>query len=283
MAKEKSSSLEKLEYKPISLKGLIAITIFVAILIWSYVGSEGNFPLLFSGEGLSYMFKMVDNMFPPDLSTETLTFLIEPALVTLQISILGTVFAILLGLPFALLATRNFLFGIDVKEVKFGFRYVVYVAARTILSFFRAVPELVWALLFITAVGLGPFPGVLALTIHNAGIIGKIYSEFLESVDPGSLEALQATGANRIQMFLYGMQPQALPNLVSYTLFRWECNIRQATILGFVGAGGIGFYVLLAARMLQYDQLLTTILIIFILVVGVDNLSAYIRKRIITT
>jgi phosphonate transport system permease protein len=269
--------------RKVSLLQMASLAVFIAILVWAYRGSEGNLTELLSREGRTRFARFLGGMFPPDLSPATLRFLIDPTLQTLQISILGVTFALLIGLPFSLAASRNLVFSLDLgKEVPPGLAArSLYAFSRGLLNLFRAIPDLVWALLFISAVGLGPFPGVLALTVHYSGVLGKVFSEFFESVDPRPLEALQATGANRIQLFWYGIFPQALPQLLSFTLYTWECSIRQATILGFVGAGGIGFYILLATRMLQYDQLLTLIFLVLLLVVLVDRVSALLRRRIV--
>ncbi len=225
--------------------------------------------------------------FPPDLSTEFLRFLIKPTLETIQISILGTAIAVAIGLPLGLLGTATLAYRgvLHAREVfsapaRRGIRFLPYVASRALLSAFRSIPEFVWAFMFVRAVGLGPFPGVLAIGIAYGGMIGKVYSEILEAVDPQPLEALQATGASRWQILAYGFLPQAYPSFVSYTLYRWECAIRASAVMGLVGAGGLGQQIEISMRMFDFHQMFTLVVILFGLVGAVDWLSARIRRRV---
>ncbi|HUE96337.1 MAG TPA: phosphate/phosphonate ABC transporter permease [Longimicrobiaceae bacterium] len=150
-----------------------------------------------------------------------------------------------------------------------------------LLNLLRTVPEILWALLFVFMVGLGPFPGVLALAFHTGGVLGKLFGEILEDVDPRPLEALQATGAGRLRILLYGVLPQAAPQLLSYALYRWEVNIRAAAVLGFVGAGGLGQRIHVTISLFLGHQLLTLVLAIYAMVTLVDALSAYLRRRLV--
>jgi len=145
------------------------------------------------------------------------------------------------------------------------------------LNLLRSIPELFWALIFILAVGLGPFAGVLALGFHTGGVLGKLFSEVIEDVNPQPIEALQATGASTAAVLAYGIFPLALPQLISYTLYRWEVNIRAAAIIGVVGAGGIGREIYVAVSLFHYHQLLTLLLMTLIIVTLVDYLSTWIR------
>jgi phosphonate transport system permease protein len=160
-------------------------------------------------------------------------------------------------------------------------RLGLYGAAKAVLALLRTVPEIVWALIFVFVVGLGPFPGVLALGVHTAGVLGKLFGEVLEDVDPRPLEALQATGASRLGIILYGIVPQAVPQFVSYALYRWEVNIRAAAIMGFVGAGGLGQRIHVAISLFHEHQLLTLILAIYVMVTVVDALSAWLRAKLL--
>jgi phosphonate transport system permease protein len=162
-----------------------------------------------------------------------------------------------------------------------GFRRIPYLLAKGILNFLRTVPEMVWALIFVFLVGLGPFPGVLALGVHTGGVLGKLFGEVLENVDPQPVESLQSTGARRMQILFYGIFPQVLPQFISYTLYRWEVNIRVAAVLGFVGAGGLGQRIYIAISLFLENQLLTLMLVLYVLVTIVDYLSAYLRRRVI--
>ena len=140
---------------------------------------------------------------------------------------------------------------------------------------------MLWALIFVFLVGLGPFPGVLALGVHTGGVLGKLFAEVLEDVDLQPVESLQSTGAGKIQILFYGILPQVLPQFVSYTLYRWEVNIRVAAVLGFVGAGGLGQRIHITMSLFLEQQLLTLLLALYILVTGVDYLSAYLRRRVV--
>jgi phosphonate transport system permease protein len=153
--------------------------------------------------------------------------------------------------------------------------------ARAVLSVFRSIPEYVWAFMFVRAVGLGPFPGVLAIGVAYGGMLGKVYSEILEASNPRPLETLHAAGASRAGVLLYGLLPQALPNLASYTLYRWECAIRASAILGFLGAGGLGQQVELSMRMFRFDEVLTELLVLLALVAAVDFLSGRLRRGLV--
>jgi phosphonate transport system permease protein len=225
--------------------------------------------------------------FPPDLSPEFLQFLIKPTLETIQISILGTAIAVAVGFPLALLGTATLAYRgvLHAREVAGApsrrvVRFLPYAASRALLSAFRSIPEYVWAFMFVRAVGLGPFPGVLAIGVAYGGMIGKVYSEILEAIDPQPLEALQATGASRWQILAYGFLPQAYPHFVSYTLYRWECAIRASAVMGLVGAGGLGQQIEISMRMFDFHQMFTLVGILFGLVGAVDWLSARIRRRV---
>ncbi|MGH7262412.1 MAG: PhnE/PtxC family ABC transporter permease, partial [Candidatus Rokuibacteriota bacterium] len=150
-----------------------------------------------------------------------------------------------------------------------------------LLNILRTIPEIVWALIFVFAVGLGPFPGVLALAVHTGGVLGKLFGEVLEDVAPEPIETLQSAGAGRLAILFYGVLPQAAPQFISYALYRWEVNIRAAAILGFVGAGGLGQRIYVAISLFLENQLLTLILAIYVMVTLVDALSAYLRRRLV--
>jgi phosphonate transport system permease protein len=141
-----------------------------------------------------------------------------------------------------------------------------------------AIPDVVWALMFVRVVGLGPFPGVLAIGVSYGGMLGKIYAEILESSPEGPIEALHAAGAGKAALLVYGFLPQVFAHMVSYSLYRWECAIRSAAILGLVGAGGLGQQIELSMRMFEYHETGTILLIVFLLVTAVDHLSTMIRK-----
>jgi phosphonate transport system permease protein len=256
--------------------------LFALVDSWRRVGIE---PLVFfEKEGREHLLKFLTGMFPPDLSANFLALMIRTTLETIQISVMGTLIAVMVGFPLGILATRNFSVGGVLNEAetagspgRWAVRFSGYFLARGLLSLFRSIPEFVWAFMFVRAVGLGPFPGVLAIGIAYGGMLGKVYSEIFEAVNPRPLEALQSTGGNKIQIFAYGWLPQVLPNFVSYTLYRWECAVRASAILGLVGAGGLGQQIEISMRMFNFHEVLTILIILFLLVAAVDYISARVR------
>jgi phosphonate transport system permease protein len=184
-------------------------------------------------------------------------------------SIAGTILAVILSLPLALLAAPN----------TTPFPALGYVA-RLLLSFLRSVPELILGIIFVAAVGFGALPGVLALALHSVGMVGKFYAEAIEHVDPRPLEAARAAGATRIQVITHAVLPQVLPQMADITIYRWEYHFRASTVLGIVGAGGIGFELIAALRLISYDQVAAILITILACVVVVDSLGAALRKRL---
>jgi phosphonate transport system permease protein len=260
---------------------------FVALLVWSADGTRVDLVSLGSGEALRQITLYVAKLFPPDLSRATLREAGLGAVETFAISLIGSLFAVMIALPLALLATRTLLYrGIlfEARPPGLGVRagrMVLYGLGKGTLNLLRTIPEIVWALIFVFMVGLGPFPGVLALGVHTGGVLGKLFGEVLEDVDPAPLEALQATGASRFTILVYGVLPQALPQFVSYALYRWEVNIRAAAMMGFVGAGGLGQRIYVAISLFDEQGLMTLILAIYLIVTLVDALSAYLRARLV--
>jgi phosphonate transport system permease protein len=242
-------------------------------------------PLVFlEAEGRNSLWKFLTGMFPPDLSVNFLGLMVRPAMETIQISVMGTLIAIVIGFPLGMLGTRTLSVGGVLNEAdtlgspaRRAWGYLVYFGARAVLSLFRSIPEFVWAFMFVPAVGLGPFSGVLAIAVAYGGMLGKVYSEIFEAVNDRPLEALQSTGANRLQIFFYGWLPQVLPNFISYTLYRWECAVRASAVLGLVGAGGLGQQIEISMRMFNFHEILTLLGILFIMVATVDYISGKIR------
>ena len=258
---------------------------FLAVLAGSLYTAQVDPRRLFEGHALANAGRFLRGGFPPDLSTEFLGQMIRPALETIQISVVGTLLAVLIGLPLGLLATSSLAWNGILHERRAAagrwlLGFLPYVVARGLLSVFRSVPEYVWAFMFVRAVGLGPFPGVLAIGIAYGGMLGKVYSEILEGVNPRPLETLHAGGASKLGVVLYGLLPQALPSLVSYTLYRWECAIRASAILGLVGAGGLGQQIELSMRFFEFDEVVTLLGMLFCLVGAVDLISGRLRARL---
>lgn len=217
--------------------------------------------------GVHGMADLIRRAMPPDFSK--LPAAVWPTLQTVDIALFGTFVGIIIAVPLALLAAANMT----------PSRYAYY-AARAIIGFTRAVPDLVWALLFVTAVGLGPFPGGLALGVHSVGMLGRLFAETIEQMDMAPIHALQLTGARRIQVFSHGIIPSILPALLGISLYRLDENIRSSLVLGFVGAGGIGFELLTAMNLFQYQEVSLLLIIIFVIVLGAERVSAALRERL---
>ena len=218
-------------------------------------------------EGIPALAQLFSEMIPPDFSRWQ--HWLRPLLDTLAMSIAGTILAVILSLPLALLAAPN----------TTPFPALGYVA-RLLLSFLRSVPELILGIIFVAAVGFGALPGVLALALHSVGMVGKFYAEAIEHVDPRPLEAARAAGATRVQVITHAVLPQVLPQLADITIYRWEYHFRASTVLGIVGAGGIGFELIAALRLISYDQVAAILITILACVVVVDSLGAALRKRL---
>ena len=206
-------------------------------------------------------------MWPP--KWEFSDVLWKPAVETLYIALWGNVIAIVLGLPLGVLAAANVTRSALVRN-----------SAKAVLNFQRSVSELIWAVFFVAAVGLGPFPGALALGVNFAGILGRLYAEALENIDPGPVEALAATGASRLQIVAFAMLPQALPQFITYNLYWFEVGVRSATVLGMVGAGGIGFELVTTIRLFEWRETGVVLLLILAMVTVIDLASTWIRARI---
>ena len=218
-------------------------------------------------EGAPAIAQLFDEMMPPDFGRWSAW--VRPLIDTLAMSIAGTALAALLSLPLALLAAPNT-----------TPHPAVYHAARTVLAFLRSVPEIILGVLFVAAVGFGALPGVLALGLHSIGMVGKFYAEAIEHVDDKPLEAARAAGATRMQVILHAVLPQVLPQLSDVTVYRWEYHFRASAVLGIVGAGGIGFELMAALRLLEYDQVSAILLTILACVVVVDGIGARLRRML---
>jgi phosphonate transport system permease protein len=238
----------------------------VFVLAWRDTGMSGS-ALVSGWHGIVDFFGQA---WPPDLSWGAV---VQPALqaskITLYTAFLGTVISIPAAMLLAVLGART-----TTPNV------VVYQAERSTLSLLRAIPEIVYALVFVTAVGLGPFPGVLALVFHNVGVMGKLWSEAIETVDEGPVDALRIAGARRPQVVAHAVMPAVAPQFVGLLLYRFDVNVRASLVLGLVGAGGIGFLINQSIKLFQFDVMLTQILIVLVMVVVVDNVSALLRSRV---
>lgn len=224
-------------------------------------------PALLVG-GLNELANFLSKAFPPSL--ERLNTVAQSTLETFEMAVVGTAIGAIVSLPLALLAARNT-----------SPHAAVYSLFRALITFLRAVPDLVWGLVFIVAVGLGPAAGILAIAVDVIGLCGRFYAERIEEITPGPSEALRATGATPLGVIAGAVVPTALPSFVATTLFALEGATRSAVVLGLVGAGGIGIELSTSIQLLNYDEALTIILIIFAVIVSVERLSATIRRRVI--
>lgn len=247
-------------------KWLVAVILLLAFLAWSARKVELDFAELVRGAG--WMGDFLARMLPPNWAY--LETLLPKAGETLQIALWGTLLALVLSLPLTFLGARNF-----------SPSPVLYHGVRQIFNVVRGINELVFALLFTAAVGLGPFAGVLALAIHGAGMLGKFFSEAIEEVDAGPVEALRATGARPLQIAAFGVLPQVWPAWISAALYRFETNLRSATVLGMVGAGGIGFELIASMKLFQYEDTAICVLVILALVMTTDALSSKLRAMVL--
>ena len=252
------------------LRGAVTVGggVVVALVILYVSARDTDLSLGEFVRGLPAIAGYLARMVPPDWAFTPR--IVQPTIETIEIAIWGTVLGILLAIPLGLMAARNI-----------SPHFVVYGSARFILNALRGVSELVFALIFVSAVGLGPFPGILALALHNAGMLGKFYAEAIEAVDEGPVEAMRSTGAGWSQTVAYAIVPQILPHFITYNLYRFEVSIRSATVLGLVGAGGIGFHLISSIRLFDYQTTAMILIVIILLVILTDYAGTKIRARII--
>ena len=231
------------------------------------------------------LWRFIEGLFPPDLSPDFLLVVAAATVQTLAIAITGTILSIIFALPLSVLATptlwqRGVLRAGEKTGIASSLLSVMSRATRELLGFLRAVPDLMWGLLFVVAVGLGSLAGTLALAVSYCGMLGRVYADVFEDVDPRPLEALHALGATRTQVFLYAIWPQAAPSITAYTIYSFECCVRAASVLGFIGAGGIGYEINLSMRLFEYGQVLTLIIALVGLVTITDVSSRFLRRRL---
>lgn len=249
-----------------SLRGWFVTLVFVGALAASWGPAEmGRWTYLFSDAG--NMAEYARDFLKPDFE-EWASYLRE-MIVTIQIALWGTFLAVLLSIPFGILSAHNMA------------PWWVLHPVRRLMDLFRAIHEIVFAVLFVVAVGLGPFAGVMALFVHTTGILAKLFSEAVEAIDPRPVEAIRTTGASRLQQVIFGVIPQVLPLWISFSLYRLESNIRSATVLGLIGAGGIGQILFESIRGFYYPQASAILLIIVATVTLMDILSQQLRKLVI--
>lgn len=235
------------------------------------LGAAGWATGLFDGQrlatGVPDFVDLVGEMLPPDFRNARAW--VRPVVDTLAMSVAGTALAVLGSLPLGFLAARNTTPHPSVFHV-----------ARSVLNFLRAVPELIMGIIFVAAVGFGALPGVLALGFHSIGMIGKFFAEAVEHVDQRPVEAARAAGASSLQCIVHAVLPQVLGKMADVAIYRWEYNFRASTILGAVGAGGIGFELIGSLRIMQYTEVSAIILVILAMVTAVDSFGSWLRSQV---
>ena len=287
-------------------KWFVGVAVGMLLLVWSFDGAKIRPAELF--DGIPEIAKTLGRMFPPDFAKLTdrknyflpeslsLTELILPfaldedqaqvrrqwwtntfpqtvvgaTLETVQMALAGTFLALVVAFPLGFLAARNT-----------TPHRLVYYGVRAGLNLVRTIPDLALGLLFVSAVGLGAFAGTLALAVHTATVLGKLLSESVENIDEGVVEAIRATGAGYSQILSFAVLPQILPDLISFTLYRLETNIRAASVLGLIGAGGIGYLMNTSFRTFQYQEAAAIVLVLIALVMFVDHLSSRLRALVV--
>lgn len=265
---------------PAALPRLL-LTALALLLLWpGLVLTEFNPATLVDPRNIDIFSRFLAGFWPPDLSPQFLTLLGKATLGTLAMATAGLALALLLAVPLSLISTQ----ALSVSALSRGqpsrLGHLSRYPARLLLIILRSIPEIVWALLFVRAVGLGPTAGVLAIAITYSGMLGKVYAEIYESVDRQPAQALLQAGSSRLAAFFYGILPAAAQELTSYTLYRWECAIRASVIMGFVGAGGLGQMIDLSIRMFAGGEVVTILLTFLVLVLAADQLSNLLRRRL---
>ncbi len=247
-----------------TIQRIVTILVIIFLFFWSSKGADFQTSKLI--EGLPRMAEFFSRMVPPDMSVAQTVF--KSTIETIQIALFGTFLSAIMSFFAGILAAENITPAYINRPVKW------------LLAMLRGIPVILLALLFVSTVGLGPFPGVLAIALHSTGMLGKFYSEAMENAKIGPIEALQAAGANFAQKIRFGILTQVAPDLVRDTLFRFELNLRESLILGLVGAGGIGFYILLYIRSFQYEKVATLTAVVLVAVVVIEQISISIRKSL---
>ena len=247
------------------LSTLLIWGVLIALLAGSWKGADMRPLDLFRDAG--NMGEYARGFFPPDFSDWR--HYLEEMVITLQIAVWGTALAIVGSVPLALLAADNIT------------PWWVHQPVRRVLDACRSINEMLFALLFVVAVGLGPFAGVLALWVHTTGVLAKLFSEAVEQIDPQPVEGIRATGAHPLAEIVYGVIPQVMPLWISYALYRFESNVRSASVVGMVGAGGIGMVLWDVIRGFQYSQTAAVLIMLVVAVSAIDVVSSTLRKRVV--
>ena len=256
------------------------MVVFLLLLLPAGYLTEFNPASLLGETSLKATVRFLSTFFPPERTGDFLGEVVRAAWKTVAIATVGTALAVVVAFPLALIANRT----LSISRLATGrvalFPAIVRTAIRWVLIFLRSIPEIVWALLFVRAVGLGDTAGVMAIALTYSGMLGKIYIEIFESAEAQGTAALLANGSGRLSSFCYATWPTCLPELTSYTIYRWECAIRASVVMGFVGAGGLGQMMDQSMKMLAGGEVLTMLLVFVLLVWIADLISARLRRVI---
>ncbi|MEJ8561120.1 phosphonate ABC transporter, permease protein PhnE [Yoonia sp. GPGPB17] len=255
-------------YERPSAFAFIGYLLGLTVIVWCLAGA--GFSLERMATAPPRFADFLERAFPPNIDPQTLVRLGWKMVETLQIAVAGAVIGVILAIPIALLAARGLVAGVWVNQV-----------VRNILSFIRAVPDIAWALVFVVAVGLGPFAGMLAIAVDTIGFCGRFFADDMEGTDKGPAESLAATGARKIDVVACATIPAAMPAFISTSLFSLEKAVRSSTILGLVGAGGIGIELKVGFDLFDYPTAMTVILMIAVVVIIIEQLSGFVRTKII--
>ena len=247
-----------------SLQKAAGYLLLILLFVWAMRGADIDLEKTVSG--IPRLADFFGRLFPPNVDVATTVF--QATLETLQIAMAGTIFSIIISVFFGVLAASNL-----TPEW-------IHQPVKWVLGALRGIPLILLALMFVTVVGLGPYPGVLAIAFHSTGMLGKFYAEAFENARRGPIEALDSAGATWLQRIRFGILPQVAPDLARDTLFRFELNFRDSLVLGLVGAGGIGFYIQLYTRGFQYDRVATLTIVVLLMVIIIEQLSVSIRRRL---
>lgn len=247
-------------------KNILWLVIFILILIVSGDISGVDIPRFLMNAG--QMNIIIEKMARPDWSY--VSIIVDPILETLQMAIIGTTIGALVAFPFSLFAARNV---VHSKWITGSFRFV--------LNIIRTIPDLMLAALFVAIVGIGPVAGVISLAVFTFGMVSKLFFESIETIDDGPIEAIIASGGSKLDIIRYAVLPQVMSHFLSYLLYAFEINIRASTVLGYIGAGGIGIYLQRSLSQFRYDQTSIIVLVIFAVVLIIDTISNKLRERLI--
>lgn len=255
-------------YERPSAFSFIGYVLGLTLIVWCLAGA--GFSLEKMASAPPRFADFIDRAFPPNIDPQTLQRLGWKMVETLQIAVAGAVIGVAFSVPVALFAARGLIAGVWVNQI-----------VRNILGFIRAVPDIAWALVFVVAVGLGPFAGMLAIAVDTIGFCGRFFADDMEGADKGPAESLTATGARKIDVVACATIPAATPAFISTSLFALEKAVRSSTILGLVGAGGIGIELKVGFDLFDYPTAMTVILMIAVVVIAIEQVSGWTRTRII--